>query len=69
MKKDDAKRILKNAAIGAGIGFLIWTTGTSCFRIGKINGAGRMGDLVADKFNIPLSEMPSIFEAAGVKIH
>ena len=65
---DDTMHILKIVAIGAGVGLLIYITGSSCFRLGKINGAGRMGDLVVNKFKIPMRDMPSIFEAAGVKI-
>ena len=43
-------------------------TGSSCYKLGTIAEAGAMTDLVVDKLDIPLNEMPSVFKAAGVKL-
>ncbi len=62
------KYYLKNAAIGVGIGLTFYLTSSSCYKLGKVYGAVAMRDLTADKLQISLNNMPSVFKAAGVKL-
>ena len=68
MLTEKQKRFIKGVAIGAGVVAVVYLTGSSCYRLGKVCGAGAMGDLVVDRLKIPMKDMPSVFEAAGVKL-
>ena len=60
------KKVLKAICAVIGVGGLLILTNKHSYKFGKLYGACRMADLVNLNFNIPIEELPGVFEAAGI---